>query len=102
MSQSIEEKDVRHVARLSRLALSDEQVARHARELTRILDYIAQLNELDVTDVEPLAHPLELTNVLREDVEQPGLPVQTVLMNAPEHDERFFKVPKVLGDGGGA
>ena len=99
MSQKITENDVRHVAKLSRLRLSDEEVAHFTGQLGAILEYIAKLNELDVEGVEPMAHPLDLVNVLREDVEQPGIAVEAALANAPQQSPPFFKVPKVLAEG---
>ncbi|HEX7010688.1 MAG TPA: Asp-tRNA(Asn)/Glu-tRNA(Gln) amidotransferase subunit GatC [Phycisphaeraceae bacterium] len=101
-SRRITQEQVRHVARLSRLHLSDAEVSQFTAQLERVLDYIAQLNELDVANVEPMAHALDLTNVLREDVEQPGLTVEAALANAPDQAPPFFKVPKVLGEGSGA
>lgn len=102
----ITEADVRHVAKLSRLRLSDEEIHTYTEQLANVLGYIAKINELDLEGVEPLSHALDLTNVLREDVERPGLPVQKTLENAPQKefygDVGFFEVPKVLGDGGGA
>ncbi len=101
-SPSIGEADVRHVAKLGRLALSDEQVTHFAGQLGQIMAHIAKLSELDVQGVQPMAHPLDMVNVLRDDVEQPGSAVDAMLMNAPEQEQGFFKVPKVIGDGGGA
>lgn len=89
--------DVRHVATLSRLALSDEHLSRLTGQLESILGYIDKLKEVDVTGVEPMAHALPLHNVLREDVVEPSLPVEKVLQNAPDTDGPFFKVPKVIG-----
>lgn len=102
MSDRITEQDVRHVAKLSRLRLSDAEVAHFTEQLAAVLDYIAKLNELDVAGVEPMAHPLDLANVLRDDVEQPGIAVDMALANAPDRSPPFFKVPKVLGEGSGA
>jgi aspartyl-tRNA(Asn)/glutamyl-tRNA(Gln) amidotransferase subunit C len=89
--------DVRHVARLARLALADADLARLTPQLESILEYVAKIGEVDVAGVEPMAHALPLANVLREDVVEPSLPIEQVLRNAPETDGRFFKVPKVLG-----
>ena len=102
MSQPIREEDVRHVAKLSRLKLSEEEISHHTGQLGAILGYIAKLNELDVEGVEPMAHPLDLTNVFREDEPEAGLANEVALRNAPDSGDGFFKVPKVLGDGGGA
>ncbi len=98
-TKTITEDDVRHVAKLSRLHVSDDEVHHFTEQLAAVLEYISKLNELDVEGVEPMAHPLELVNVLRPDVEQDGIPTETALANAPAKNEPFFKVPKVLGDG---
>lgn len=95
--QKITPEQVRHVAQLARLALSEEEVSRFGPQLESILEYVAKMDLLNVSDVEPMAHPLPLTNVLREDVVEASLPVEKVLQNAPETDGRFFKVPKVIG-----
>lgn len=102
MAEPITEQDVRQVAKLSRLSLSDDQVHHFTRQFEAVLEYIGKLNELDIKGVEPMAHPMDITNALRDDVEQSGLPVDAALANAPARDGTFFKVPKVLGDGGGA
>ena len=88
---------VRHVARLSRLALADEQIARYAGQLESIRHYVEKITQADVTGVEPMAHAVPLTNVLRDDVVEPSLPLEQVLQNAPESDGPFFKVPKIFG-----
>jgi aspartyl-tRNA(Asn)/glutamyl-tRNA(Gln) amidotransferase subunit C len=89
--------DVRHVARLARLALDEPKLQRFTVQLESILEYVAQIDQLDVQGVEPMAHALPLHNVLREDVVEPSLPLEKVLQNAPETDGPFFKVPKVIG-----
>ena len=95
--QKITAEQVVHVARLSRLELSDEQRRKFAAQLESILEYVAKISQVDVSGVEPMAHALPLHNVLREDVVEPSLPLEKVLMNAPEVDGPFFKVPKILG-----
>ena len=99
---TISEAQVRHVAKLSRLKLNDEQVAHFATSLSRVMGYVSKLSELDVENVEPMAHPTDMTNHFREDEPTQPLPVDKALANAPDADPPFFKVPKVLGDGGGA
>ena len=89
--------DVKHVAKLARLALSDAELQRLTGQLESILDYVDKLGRADVSGVEPMAHALPLHNVLREDVIEPSLPLEQVLANAPDTDGPFFKVPKVLG-----
>jgi aspartyl-tRNA(Asn)/glutamyl-tRNA(Gln) amidotransferase subunit C len=88
---------VRHVARLSRLALGEEQLRKFTSQLESILEYVAKISQVDVSGVEPMAHALPLHNVFREDVAEPALPLEEVLKNAPETDGPFFKVPKVIG-----
>jgi aspartyl-tRNA(Asn)/glutamyl-tRNA(Gln) amidotransferase subunit C len=95
--RKISAEQVRHVAKLSRLALTEQQVARVTPQLEAILGYVAKIGEVDLEGVEPMAHVLPLKNVLRDDVAEPGLPVEQVLQNAPETDGPFFKVPKIIG-----
>ena len=95
----ISPEQVRHVAKLARLALDDAALDRFAPQLESILEYVAQIGEVDVRDVEPMAHALPVSNVLRDDVVQPSLPLEKVLQNAPDTDGPFFKVPKVIGGG---
>jgi aspartyl/glutamyl-tRNA(Asn/Gln) amidotransferase C subunit len=102
MSQQITDADVRHVAKLSRLKLDDQKVHFFATQLSNVLGYIAKLNELDVTNVQPMAHPTDMSNRFRPDVPTEPLPVEAVLANAPDRDDPFFKVPKVIGDSSGA
>src|SRR3954447_5285813 len=90
-------QQVRHVANLSRLALSEQELQRLAPQLESILEYVAQIGSVDVSGVESLAHPLPLRNVLRDDFAEPGLPIDKVLQNAPKTDGPFFMVPKVVG-----
>lgn len=99
MSNPITEEQVRHIAHLSRLNLSDAEVTLFAAQLGNILEYIGKLNEVDVTGVEPLAHPLPVTNVLRDDIPQPSFTTETALANAPSREGDFFRVPKVLDSG---
>jgi len=89
--------DVRHVAKLARLALDEPQLARLTGQLESILEYVAKIQQVNTSGVEPMAHALPMHNVLREDVIEPSLPLDKVLQNAPDSDGPFFKVPKVLG-----
>jgi aspartyl-tRNA(Asn)/glutamyl-tRNA(Gln) amidotransferase subunit C len=90
---AIERDDVLHVARLARLALTDEELDRLGRELNAILEAVGKVSELDLDDVEPTSHPLDLVNVWAEDEPRPSLPVEEALANAPERDGNFFRVP---------
>ena len=102
-ADTLDEAQVRHVAKLSRLKINDQDIKRYAGQLTAVLGYVAQLKEVNTDNVEPMAHPLPLKNVLREDVVTPSLSTETVLRNAPGKDGPYFAVPKVLdtGMGGG-
>ena len=64
---SISKEQVKHIAKLARLKLNDEELESYTKELSSILDYIEKLNELDTANVEPLTHPIENNNVFRED-----------------------------------
>ncbi len=93
------EEEVRYVADLANLRLSDAEVARMAAELGEVLTHMEKLNALDTSGVEPMAQVLYEageTATLREDVERPGLGSETALANAPCAGGGFFKVPKVI------
>lgn len=96
---AITEADVRHVAMLARLALTDEQVGALTAELGALLGHIDELQHLDLGGVEPTAHPLAMTNRTRADVVVPGLPREDALRNAPDTDGTAFVVPAITGGG---
>ena len=90
---AISKDEVLHVARLARLALTDEEVERLGAQLNAILEAVGKVAELDLEDVEPTAHPLDVVNAWAEDDARPSLPVDEALANAPDREEGFFKVP---------
>lgn len=90
--------DVEHVARLARLALSEEEIERFTEQLALILEHFAQVSALDTADVPPTAHPIPLANVLRPDEPHPGLERDEVLSMAPATEDRRFRVPRILGE----
>lgn len=94
----ISREEVLHVARLSRLHLTDEEVERMREQLDAILAYIDKLRELDVEGVEPTAHAVPLVNVMRDDALWPSLPQEQVLANAPDRAGEFFRVPRIIED----
>jgi aspartyl-tRNA(Asn)/glutamyl-tRNA(Gln) amidotransferase subunit C len=96
MSPRISREEVEHVARLARLALSEEEKARMGEELSSILAYIDQLRELDTSDVEPTSHAIPMVNVMREDEVRPSYPVDAMLQNAPEREGDLVRVPKII------
>jgi aspartyl-tRNA(Asn)/glutamyl-tRNA(Gln) amidotransferase subunit C len=90
---AISRDEVVHVARLARLALTEEELDRFAGQLGAILEAVGKVSELDLSGVEPTLHPLELSNVWAEDAPQPSLPVEDALANAPEVEDDAFRVP---------
>lgn len=98
MSKDIDLDLVRHIGKLSRIELTDEQVKTLAGQLAGILEYFGKLQELDTSGVEPMAHAVDLHNVLAEDLPAESLTVEQALANAPQRDGDFFMVPKVIGD----
>jgi len=99
--KKIDIEQVKQVAKLSRLALSEAEIAQFAVQLSAILEYVEKLNQLDTANVEPLAHCLPINNCLREDIVKQSLGTEKTLANAPDRDEQFFLVPKILEEPGG-
>jgi aspartyl-tRNA(Asn)/glutamyl-tRNA(Gln) amidotransferase subunit C len=92
---AISRDQVQHVAKLARLALTDEEVERLTEELGAILDAVGVVAELDLSDVPPTSHPLDLVNVWDEDEPRASLSLDEVFANAPERDGDLFRVPPV-------
>jgi aspartyl-tRNA(Asn)/glutamyl-tRNA(Gln) amidotransferase subunit C len=90
---SISKDEVLHVARLARLELTDEEVARFQEQLSAILEAVSKVSELDLSDVPPTAHPLEIANAWAEDEPRPSLSHGDVFANAPDRDDDHFRVP---------
>jgi aspartyl-tRNA(Asn)/glutamyl-tRNA(Gln) amidotransferase subunit C len=90
--------DIEKVALLSRLRLSDEELARMTEQLGQIVEYVRQLDELDTSQVPPLSHAADLTNVFAADEHRPGLDREAALANAPKRDDECYRVPAVLGE----
>ncbi len=93
---SLDPATVRRIARLARLRIDDEQVARMQGDLNGILGWIEQLNEVDVTGIEPLTGAAMMAMRLREDGVTDGNLQEAVLSNAPDRDGPFYAVPKVV------
>lgn len=89
-------KDAKHIAELARLEFSGEELESFTHQLNQILEYVEKLNELDTENVEPLSHPVEGNNAFREDELKPSINREEALKNAPDRDEEFFRVPKVI------
>lgn len=93
----IDKMTVHHIARLSRLSLTEEQVKTFSEELSVILEYISKLNQLDTTNVPPTSHAVsDVKNVFRQDKVKQSLALNEVLKNAPRRIKDFFGVPKVI------
>lgn len=111
MAEKISREQVRRTAQLGRILLEETELDSFTSQLGEILTYVEKLNELDTEKVEPLNHVLPLKNVLRPDAAEDSIGAELAVREAPERHEletpgeppqRFFRVPKVLGDGGGA
>jgi len=99
MAKKIDQSQVRKVAKLSRLELTEAEVEEFTGQLSAILEYVEKMNKLNTTSVEPLAHCLPIKNVFRADCIKESLGTEKTLANAPQRDGEFFKVPKILNDG---
>lgn len=99
---TLQRDDVAKIARLSRIAMSDDELDRFSEQLSRIVTYFDKLNELDTTNVEPLSHALPVANVFRDDQPAASLPPEVAVANAPQRSGTSFKVPRVLDEGSSA
>ena len=91
----ISEEQVRHVAGLARLGLTEEEIGEMGWQLDAILDSIEKIRELDLADTPPTANPLNLSNVLRPDEPRPELPGEEALAPAPDAVDGLFAVPRI-------
>ncbi|GAB4384116.1 MAG: Asp-tRNA(Asn)/Glu-tRNA(Gln) amidotransferase subunit GatC [Phycisphaerales bacterium] len=95
-------EQVRHIAQLARLDVADAEVDELRDRLSAVLEHVARLNGIDVTDVAEMPHVADERSVMSDDTPGPMLDRQTLLDMAPQAFDRFVRVPKVLGEGGGA
>jgi aspartyl-tRNA(Asn)/glutamyl-tRNA(Gln) amidotransferase subunit C len=91
----ISRDEVLHVAKLARLALSEQEIEKFREQLSAILEAVGKVSELDLDGVPPTSHPLDLVNVLAEDDPVPSLSREAALANAPDPEDGFFGVPPV-------
>jgi aspartyl-tRNA(Asn)/glutamyl-tRNA(Gln) amidotransferase subunit C len=96
MDERITREEVRHVARLGRLELNEQEEKHFTEQMNQILSYMEKLNELDTTDILPMSHAVPLQNVFRPDEVKPSLSREKALENAPQSDQVSFVVPKVI------
>lgn len=90
--------DIRYVAKLARIALTDDEVARFGDQLSDLLDHVNVLSELNTASVPATAQVVESRNVEREDVPGPCLDRETVLSMAPQRQGSFFRVPRIIAE----
>jgi aspartyl-tRNA(Asn)/glutamyl-tRNA(Gln) amidotransferase subunit C len=93
---SLTDKDVNHVARLARLALTDAERVKYREQLGRILDHIQELSKFKTDDVAPTSHVVPLVNAWREDEAKPWGDPEPILANAPDREDVYYKVKKVI------
>jgi aspartyl-tRNA(Asn)/glutamyl-tRNA(Gln) amidotransferase subunit C len=93
---SVDRATVRRIARLARIAITDEEAARLETELSGILDWVAQLDELDTRDVEPMTRVETMTMKKRQDDVTDGFCADDIVKNAPDVDDHYFVVPKIV------
>lgn len=94
----IDREQVRKVAHLARLQLTQEEEEQFTTQLSSILQYFEQLNELDTEDVAPTTRAIEVSNITRSDELQPTLSREELLAVAPDQDGEYFRVPQILGE----
>lgn len=92
----VDDATVRHIARLARIAVSDDEAKALESELTGILQWVEQLDEVDTQGIEPMTCVTEMSLKMRADEVTDGGYAETVVRNAPEHSDQFFTVPKVV------
>lgn len=94
----INKKEVEHIAKLARLGLSQEEINKFQKELSKILDYITKLEEVDISSVEPTSHSILLENIKREDETKPQKTEtkRELIKAAPQEKERYIKVKSIL------
>lgn len=91
----ITKEDVKHVAKLARLELTEEEIEKYSTQLGSILEYVQQMNEVDTTGIEPMPHAIPVTNVMRDDVVKYEQTKEELMKNAPYEENGFFRVPKI-------
>ena len=94
----VTEKDIKTVAVLSRLSVSEAEMPKYIEQMESILSYIDRLGELDTENIQPTTYALPMQNVFREDVVKPSIDRELALSNAPLKEDGYFKVPKILED----
>lgn len=91
----ISPEDVKHIAWLARLELSEEEIEKFTKQLGQILEHAGKIKEVETKDIKPTAHPQPLKNVFREDVARESISLEKALKNAPQRESEAFTVPKI-------
>ena len=92
----ISNEEVRHIAELAKLGITDEEVEQFSEQLSAILEYAEMINKLDTNAIPPTAQVIELRNVMRDDESRPSLPAEEILANAPRREDDRFQVQAIL------
>lgn len=92
----ITDEEVKHIAKLSRLYLSDKEIITFREQLSSIIEYVEQLNSLDTSNIKPTSHVIPLKNVMRDDILAGSLDRESALQNAPDATDKFYRVPKII------
>ncbi len=93
---AIDAGQVAHIAKLARLDIDDQERELFGSQLSNILEHVRKLDELDTSKVAPTSHVLDISDVMRDDAERPSLAVDEALKNAPDHTDKFYRVPKII------
>ncbi len=96
LAMRITSEEVRHIALLARVGMTEEEIERMRDQLSHILENFDVLRQVDTEGVEPTGHSVEMDSVMREDEPRPSMPLQDVLANAPDREDNFVKVRAVL------
>lgn len=89
-------EQVKHVAHLARLAITEEEAEQFQHQLDQMISFAEELNELDTEQVVATSHVLDMKNVMREDVSKPGLSIEEVVKNAPDSEDGYIRVPAII------
>ena len=95
-SNKISSKEVKKIAKLAKLELTDNEINLYSSQMSQIINYFSQLNKVDTSDIEPLSNVIDINNVVREDKIEKSLDKSISLKNAPQSDEEFILVPKII------
>jgi aspartyl-tRNA(Asn)/glutamyl-tRNA(Gln) amidotransferase subunit C len=92
----LSKKEVKHIAWLAHIELSDQEKTLFTEQFNEILDYFKKIDQVDTEGVEPTYHVLDLKNVYRKDEAKPSLPTEEALRNAPKKEKKFIKAPRIV------